>query len=816
MHSNTRFQRKLILMLVASTLSAQAWAEEAADTKNKSTVKTDKVEVISTTPLPGIGIAIDKIPANVQVVKGEELERQQSLTIADYMMQNMVGVNVNDTQNNPFQPDVNFRGFSASPLLGTPQGLSVFMDGVRINEPFGDVVSWDLIPMNALAGMQLVPGSNPLFGLNTLGGAISMQTKRGATHRGGAIEFSGGSWGRRHSQFEYGGKEANGLDYFISGNYFDENGWRDGSPSEVKQLFGQLGWQNETTDLNLTVALADNNLIGNGLVQREFLRAQGYDSINTKPDQTENKMGFVTLNGSHWLSDTVMWSGNAYYRNVRTNTLNGDGNDDIDTDAFAGLGFVGDINDVNQRNAFIMSQCVGGADEDTAEAVCSGALNRSKSRRTGYGTTGQFTFNQDVFGRNNQFVVGMGYDRSRTDFEQSTEFGLLSPSRGVNGVSVFGDENVVDLRGVNRTWSIFATDTFSINELLHLTMSGRYNYTSVQNRDRINPIPDPDPTLNDSLTGNHTFGRFNPSIGLAITPNDTTSIYANYNEGSRAPTSIELGCANPNQPCKLPNALAGDPPLSQVVSKTFETGVRGKFNSTMGYSASLYRTQNTDDIQFIAANSTGAGFFDNVGKTRRMGLDMGFNGDVGRFRWFAGYSYIKATYETDFAIANEVNSSAVDTDGDGEGDTIQVRKGNNIPGIPRHQFKLRGQWQATPNWSIGGNVLAFADQFARGNENNSDNSSGAKIAGYAIVNLDTRYRFGNSGWQAFARVNNIFDREYFTGALLGETFFNAAGQYQGGEDDRSSLVAPGAPRAAWIGVRYEFGGRNSNTAASSK
>ena len=189
------------MTVIATAVAALCQASTGLSAENTLQVL-PTVEIVGTTPLPGIGLPIDKVPANVQTVKGKALEEQRSLTIADYMAQNMTGVNVNESQNNPFQPNVNFRGFTASPLLGTPQGLSVYQDGVRINEPFGDVVSWDLIPMNALANMSLMPGSNPLFGLNTLGGAISLQTKRGYTHRGGAVELSGGSWGRYNCQSE--------------------------------------------------------------------------------------------------------------------------------------------------------------------------------------------------------------------------------------------------------------------------------------------------------------------------------------------------------------------------------------------------------------------------------------------------------------------------------------------------------------------------------------------------------------------------------------------------------------------------------------
>jgi outer membrane receptor protein involved in Fe transport len=747
--------------------------------------KTKKIEVISTTPLPGIGLALDKVPASVQVVDGEEMQNQQSLTIADFMSNNLVGVNVNEVQNNPFQPNINFRGFTASPLLGTPQGLSIFYDGVRINEPFGDVVNWDLVPLNAIANMNLIPGSNPVFGLNTLGGAISLQTKSGRTHQGGAIEASAGSWARRSASAEYGGVADNNVDYFFALNTFDENGWRDYSPSEVHQFFGKLGWQNDSTDINVSLTAADTNLVGNGYVQKEFLDDLEYDAINTKPDQTKNNLWFLNANMSHYFNDTTMLSANAYYRNARTKTLNGDVNDEVDEAAFD-------------------PDCMNAADPDEA---CGGALNRTKSDRDAYGFTAQLTFDNSLFGKKNQLTTGVGYDYGKTNFKQTTEFGNINSQRGVDGIGAFSeiedDLGPASLKGVTKTWSLYATDTLSLNDITHLTLSGRYNYTKVDNDDKFDGLyTDP----NSSLSGNHSFHRFNPAIGLVVNPSKALSVFASYNEGSRAPTSIELGCANPARPCNLPNALAGDPPLDQVVSKTYEAGIRNQLTERLGLSASIYRTQNTDDIQFISARNNGAGFFDNVGKTRRVGMDIGLNGEFEKFKWFAGYSYVRATYESSFTVVSETNSTA---NGD---DEIQVRPGDEIPGIPNHQFKFRGEYQATPNWSVGTNVVAFSDQYSQGNQNNKHQGAGAKTSGYTIVNLDTRYRFNNSGWQLFGKVNNIFNKEYFTGGLLGENFFDENGQFNDGEDEASALVSPGAPRAAWVGVRYEFGGRKSTPA----
>lgn len=800
MKNSNPYRLKLAAVAVAGTFTASpAFAAEDVD-------RTDKIEVISTTPLQGVGLPIEKIPSNVQVVKGEELQKQGSLSIADYMNLNLQGVSINETQNNPYQPDILFRGFTASPLLGTPQGLSAFQDGVRVNEPFGDVINWDLIPSNAIAGISLIPGSNPVFGLNTLGGALSVQTKNGRTHRGGAIEVTGGSWDRKTVSAEYGGVSEDGsIDYFVAGNYFDENGWRNHSPTEVKQIFAKLGWENESSRLELSYTGADNDMIGNGLIQRELTHSLDREAIHTRPDQTKNTLSFLNLNGSHWFNDETQLTANAYYRRSDRKTLNGDINDDFDLDDFfAESGISDDLADALQacRDIANGTYAGGGDEEEVAELACSGALNRSKTKQDGYGLNAQLAFNQPFMQMQNQLIVGAGYDYSRIKFDQSTEFGLLNATRGVDGLGIEGDESKVELHGRTRSWGLFATDTLSLNDFWHVTLSGRYNHVKVKNRDKL--VPDAsDP---ESLSGDHSFNRFNPAVGLTYTPTSELTIYGSYNEGMRAPTSMELGCANPDEPCKLPNAMAGDPPLKKVVSKTYEVGARGNVSQGIKWSAAAYRTINHDDIQFIATNATnGMGYFDNVGRTKRVGLDTGLFGAIGKFSWMAGYSYVRATYESPLELINEVNSTS-------DGDVIRVKKGDRLANIPEHHLKLRMQYDVTPNWNIGTNIAMFSDVYVRGNENNKHRSNdgdgdhyqgSGKLGGYTVVNLDTRYKFDNSGWQVFAKAVNIFDKEYSSGGMLGESFLDAGGNFTG-EEASSMFIMPGAPRAGWLGVRYEF------------
>ncbi len=806
-------------LLVGAILAAYAMPHVAMAENKAEAMELGKVEVVSTTPLAGMGVPVEQVPSNVQVAKGSDIQNQQSLGVADFMNQNLSGVNVNEAQNNPYQPDVNFRGFTASPLVGTPQGLSVYQDGVRINEPFGDTVNWDLIPQNAISSMTLMPGSNPLFGLNTLGGALSVQTKSGEHYPGGGLQVLGGSFGRWAAEGEYGGKTANGISYFFAGNKFDENGWRDASPSDVLQGFAKLGWSNEKTDVDISFSGADTDLTGNGYQAQTLMNQYGYDSIYTKPDNTQNKLAFINGKVSHWLSDEFLLTTNAYYRHNKTKTLNGDTNDEYEAlwDACDTLGLGGCNNLYSQ-----------------------GVNNRSNTSNKGYGGTLQLSWVTDK----NLLITGASVDYGRTHFvqtEQATIAGMtqFDAARGLINLDTAGPTTENDLNGRSKTYSLFGTDTFNLTSKLAFTASGRYNYTNVNLVDNWYLGGHKEATCINSTTGavedcaggttagagqtlvstaggdaggNHVFKRFNPAVGVAYAFTPELNTYAGYNEGSRAPSPIETGCADPLHPCMLPNAMAGDPPLQQVVTKTFEGGMRGKLGNDTRWSMGAYRAVNHNDLQFVASSSTGAGYFDNVGKTRRQGLDLALSGKAGSFSWAAGYSLVDATYQDTFNLVSQANSSRDAVTGE-----ITVSKGDKMVGIPKHQFKLRTQWQATPNWSVGSTAVAFSDQYARGNENNQHQAGvgadgqtyagSGKVNGYAIFNLDSRYNFNASGWQLFGKVNNVFDRKYYSSGLLGENVFsNVDYTYSSGNTPTKEMfLAPGAPRAAWVGLRYDFG-----------
>ncbi|WP_428420983.1 TonB-dependent receptor [Methylibium sp.] len=836
------FRRHAIAVAAASVWGLASSGPVVAQ-ESPPAAQLERVEVIGVTPLPGLGVPKGQVPANVQTATSADLERSHAIDLTSFINRRLGSVYVNEVQNNPFQPDVNFRGYTASPLLGTQQGLSVYLDGVRLNQPFGDVVSWDLVPKSAISSIALMPGSNPLFGLNTLGGALSVQTKDGLKNPGSSVQFLAGSHKRAAVEFETGGSQDSGLNWFATGNKFREDGWRDDSPSDVKQLFGKLGFKSADTSVSLTAAVADTDLNGNGLQEQRFLE-RDYASVYTKPDNTKNRAWLLNLALSQGLSDGLSFSGNVYYRKIKTSTYNGDINDDSfdqalyqpnagEQTALTAAGYTGfpTAGETAANTAFPKWRCIANAlllDEPAEK--CNGVINQTRTDQSNYGLGGQLNLDSTLFGLPNLLVAGAAADFSRSEFTQGSELGYLNPDRSITGVGAIGDgvnggdadgepyDTRVDLSGRTRTYSLYGSSVLALNPATHLTLSGRYNRITVKNRDAITPGGGP-----GSLDGDHRYSRLNPAIGLTFSPSKTLTAYVGANQGSRAPSSIELGCADPANPCKLPNAFAGDPPLKQVVTTTFEAGLRGGAPGAFTWNVGIFRSDNKDDLLFVADDAAGFGYFKNFGKTRRQGVELGASAQVVKgLTVGANYTFLDATFRSSEVVdgsSNSSNSSAADGFPGVEG-TIDIRPGDRIPLVPRHILKLFTDVQVSESWSVGLDLTAIGSSLARGNENGQHQPDGVyylgsgRNPGYAVLNLNTDYR-PTAGLKLFAQVTNLLDRKYSSVAQLGATGFNDAGNFEArpfpadANGDRpvrhATFYAPGAPRTFWVGVRYEFG-----------
>lgn len=790
----------------------------------------EEITVIGVTPTEGVGLDRNKVAANVQTATAEELEETQSLDLSDFMNRRLGSVSINSAQNNPLQPDLQFRGFTASPLLGLPQGLAVYQDGVRVNEPLGDAVNWDLIPASAIHSISLVGGANPVFGLNTLGGALVIDMKNGFNDVGNTAEIYGGSYERVVISGESGANDGTWA-YYANVRYFQEDGWREQSDSDALNFYGALSWQDARSSADLSFHYGDTFLTGNQASPLGLLAVDRKD-IFTAPDITENDMQMVVFEGTHFMNEDFQIAASGFYRSNKTDSFGGDASDftacnfgreslieGLEEDDLEELGFKtddvcgGQFADAQALENYLNALLAPGqrrfviddlSDElSGAGVIADQAINNlSERNQDSYGSDFEFTLLQDLAGRENQFVAGFAYFEGTTKFNSRVELARLDPvTRSTQGLGTgtFVDEEATDVKTKTRSWSLYFTDTFSITERLYLTLAGRYNDTVVRIADRSGLRPE--------LDGRHGFNRFNPAVGLSFQLKKTMNVYGGYSESARAPTPIELSCnegvfelarrfaleagedpADIDFECRLPNAFLADPPLEQVVAKSFELGVRGLIG-TGEYHLGFFHTVNQDDIIFQTTGRT-TGLFSNVDETKRLGFESTFAGTWNRLDWYAAYSYISATFEDDFHVLSPNHPSA------NEAGEIAVHRGDRIPGIPEHQLKIGADLRFDGGLRLGAEMVYNSDQYLRGDESNELDT----VDPHALFNMRAAYRFGER-LEIFVRIDNVFDTDYENFGLIGE---DPTQVIEDLADDSPIFLGAGPGRGAWFGLRISI------------
>lgn len=750
---------------LAPALPLSALAADTAPPPAGEALTLPRVDVVGTSPLGGAQ-PVDRVPAAVQTVNARQLRERGALNLAELFGGHLRGVNVNETQGNPWQLEVNYRGFTASPLLGVPQGLSVFVDGVRVNEAFGDVVNWELIPRNAIAGLTLHPGSDPVFGLNTLGGAIAVDLKRGDRDPGTEAGLGVGSHGRRLLELSHGRRWGEGGHLFLALTRAQDAGWRDFSPSALNQAFVRAGQDGGAFRWDLGLTAARTELTGNGLLPVSLLAARR-SQVYTRPDRTEHALGALNLLLGWRLGPGSELQLRLSDRRLDAETLNGDLNDDY----------------------------------DPPTVPESGVENATESRQRQRGLTLAWT--TEAPGR--QTTVGLALERARTRFEQTEAEGMLDATRQV--VDTEEEETDALIRGRSRSQALYARSVLEVSPGAHLTLSGRWQQVRVTTVD----LGRAELGLPTTLDGDATYRRFNPAAGLSLALSPTLSAYGGLSQGSRAPSPIELGCSDPENACVLPNALQSDPPLKQVVTTTWEAGLRGRLDApgTWRWNLGLFRADNRDDLLFIS-NGRAAGYFANVARTRRQGLEAGLEGRHGPWDLSASLALVQASFRSTACLVAESNSTA-ETDAACPGDDeIAVRPGDRLPGIAARQFKLEAGWRPGADWRLSAHWVAQSGVSLRGNENGRHEADGTafvgagRTAGFGVLNLGLQWT-PRPDWRVDLRVNNALARNYATGGALAENAFDAQGRLQAPADWRhEAFLAPSAPRSLHLGLNLRF------------
>ena len=748
----------------------------------------EKINVYGQTPLSASLVSKQHVIGSVQTVNAPALVQSQAFTLADHMNNQLMSVSINDVQNNPFQPDVQYRGFTASPLLGLPQGVSVYLNGVRFNEPFGDTVNWDLIPLAALDTVSLYSGSNPAFGQNTLGGALALQTKNGFSYTQHELDVRLGSFGQQQYTVQSGANNGE-WGYYLIANKYQEDGWRDHSESDLQQLFATVSYNSEFHSVDFMFATNNNTMLGNGAVPEQLPEIAGRQAIYTQPDQTHNRYKQFSINSDNVINQKLSWQANAYYRDNEISSINGDDSDYEECEEGLKVSLCEEEDDELERVHFV------GHDEDVwlsdvsdldADEV-DGTFNTGFTENKSYGGALQFVHQSNLGSFDNELIVGLGADKADISFNSETQFAVLhnddiNDDRSVTGIGLFDSESRVALKVTTQQQYLYFLNAISLSEALTLNLAGRYNHTDVSMRDQIE-------SGEGSLDGEHTFSRFNPAISLNYQFKPQYELKLSYSESSRTPSPAELSCADEEDPCKLPNAFVSDPPLEQVVAKTMEASLQYD-SAVFSALATLYSTSSNQDIIFQqAGNKSNQGYFINIDKTQRQGVEVAFSMQLGDVNFDTSYNYLKATFESPFVAFSPVNPL---------GANRQVEKGDQIPGQPQHQFKAHASWQINDKVDVGTEFVYASSAYYRGDEANENK----KISAYSIANVFVNYQLSEK-LKLSAKINNVFDHHYQTFGTYGEADEVLGEIYPDVEFDEY-FVGPASPRAISVNVNYLF------------
>ncbi|MBX9863353.1 MAG: TonB-dependent receptor [Hyphomicrobium sp.] len=721
------------------------------------------------------------VPSAVTNVTDTQIEREGTSSVQQALQQNVPGIILSDAAGNPMRAEVSYRGFDASPVSGRSQGLAVYQNGVRINEAFGDTVQWDVLPSNAIASLSVV-SNNPSFGLNAVGGAVSILMKDGFSYQGAEVDVMAGSFGRVQVGVQAGASSGNASVY-VAAEGIKEDGFRDFSESEIKRFYGDIGLKGSMAELHFSLTAAKNEFGATAAAPIELLQ-RSWSNTFTSPQTTNLEVFMPTISGTVKATNTLTFSGVGYYRSYKNAVVDGNVTELEECDDNGVERLCSDDDDNFIRNA-VTGELLEA--DDFPEPL--GSIERLNTKSESWGGVIEGQEKSPLFGRPNVLIAGVSYDHGTSNYRTSSELGQLGPSYVVtgSGVTIRDEENELaprDLDSENTYWGLYFSNALDVTDRLTVTVGGRYNNATIELHDNTNLFP--------NLNATNTYERFNPQAGLNYKLMRGLSVFGGYSESNRAPTPAELGCAEEANPCLIESFLTDDPPLKQVVGRTAEVGLRGQGTYMGGqftWGAGLFRTLASDDILPVTVTNAGGAsriFFVNAGDTLRQGAELSATYETRRWNVYGSYAFVDAT---------------LDTCDDPSGQCAFLEAGDRLPGIPRHRFKMGFDYWLTSKWKFGADVIASSNSPYFPNEVSEDEGLNAFLPGYTRVDLHTSYDITDN-IQVYGLVKNLFNQKY---GLYGTYFeFDEVPDLSGPGFTDARTMSPSMPFAAYGGVKVKF------------
>ncbi|HEX2218451.1 MAG TPA: TonB-dependent receptor [Gemmatimonadales bacterium] len=730
--------RRARLLVIVGLFAATAVQAQVRDTTADTTAfELPPIEVVGTIR-PDAGPTVGSgVPARVTTLEAEDVDAYEPRVLSDAVRQ-VAGFSTYDDLGSPYKLNISSRGFYSSPVVGLPQGVAVFLDGVRMNEPEASQVNFDLLPMDHIQRIEVLSGNGSLLGRNALGGAVNLVTARGTGPTRANLELSGGSFGAFRGEANVSGLAANGVDWYVGGNYNREDGWRDVTGADQYSGFVNLGKLGETSGLRFQGMYANSEVQTAGSLP-ETIFSSSPDS-NLSANDYEDLWAYQGSLQGYTQVGTGRAAATLYFRRHRAERFNA--NQPTDPDVFGisyntSFGYTADYRWATLLSDNVALNLRGGVD---------GSITRVKI---------------DIFADSVKF----GGDRSLTTQVRSP------------------------------LWDVAP---FLLADLttgpVTISAGARYDYVRIPFENLLDPTAD--------TVG--TYEELNPRIGVTVSVAPGASLFASWGESFRSPAVIENACADPEAPCPLPFALGDDPPLDPVEANTIEAGFQYATGSLV-LDGSVYRTHVRNDI-FLTPfgeeepeGGTIDGFFINLDRTRRVGVELGA---AYRFRGghsaYLNYAFTRATFQSPAEIFS-IRSLGEEEEEQEEvinpfPTSNEVVAGSRFPLVPDHLIKGGATARMGRYFYVGADARYTGEQWLRGDEANVTN----KLDDYIVV--DARIGVEFDRWEVSGVVTNLFQNRY---AVFG-TFNVNQGNPAGPTVER--FLSPGSERMFRLIVRTSFGG----------
>jgi outer membrane receptor protein involved in Fe transport len=722
----------IVLLALAAPAAAQT-APSARDTARADTTLYHLPALTVSLSRLGVGgVPLARLPFGAEVVRAER-SGGGARTVAD-LLAGVGGITLADQFGSAFQPEVRFRGFQVGPVVGVPQSVSVFIDGVRVNEPDASQVNFDLLPLQAVERIEVVRAPGGAFGRNTLAGSINLVTRRGEGRASGGAELSAGRFGTRDATGWAGG-EVGAVHYLASGRAQRSEGWRALNRSELASLYPKLGVEGERGGAWLSYTFAENHLQGPGSLPRSWLVGELPPELagthdprrlqftGFEGDYFAPRLHFATLGAERRLGARDLLQANAFVRRNRFTQFN---------------------DNITEPNA------------------------RGETRVLSHGATLEWSRTTSTGAR-----LGAGAEYASNDVDVQI---YSEPNRAFPGER----EQTADVGTVDRNLAAFATLWWPLSARWGASGALRYDYVHLPFTDRLEP----------ENGGDNHFRQVTGSLGADWELAPPLRAFASYGRGFRAPVILELACADPEDPCPLPFELGADPPLDPVTTDTWQAGVRwfGARDTrveVLGYRAEVY-----DDLFAVIAPPSTRGYFRNLDRTRREGLELSLtSAPWPRLELSGSLALTRAIFRSKALLANAL---ADDDDDDGDDDDteggVRVQPGDRFAMVPALAWSA-GLTCRPGAWRLGVEARYTGSQFFVGDESNT--RTHGVLAPHLVLDARVEHRW--RGIQAYVAVRNLLNTRY-------NTFGMIAPNVRGPNHEMQPFLSPAPPRWVTVGV----------------